>query len=94
MLAKLVLEAYKEQHFGFKPQRTWQEAVVRYLTLKSNLRSYRDVCRICRMLDPYLGKLMLNEINGDVVWKIVEGQRKKGSKPATINRYLALLVSG
>ena len=91
LLAKLTLDAYKAMHFGIKPQRSWQEAVVRYLTLKSNLRSYRDVCRICRMLDPYLGKLMLDEINGDVIWKIIEGQRKKGSKPATINRYLALV---
>jgi integrase len=85
------LAAYKELHFGIKPERTWQEAVVRYLTLKSSLRSYRDVNRICRMLDPYLGSLTLNQINGDVVWKIVEGKRRKGNSPATINRYLALI---
>lgn len=91
LLAKLTLEAYKELHFGIKPERSWQEAVVRYLAIKSNLRSYRDVNRICRMLDPYLGSLMLNQINGDVIWKIVEGQRRKGNTPATINRYLALI---
>lgn len=91
LLAKLTLEAYREQHFGMKPQRSWQEAVVRYLTLKASLRSYRDVCRICRMLDPHLGTLTLNQINGDVVWGIVQGEMKKGNKPATINRYLALI---
>lgn len=36
-----------------------QDAVVRYLTMKSKLRSFRDVQRICRMLDAYLGQLML-----------------------------------
>ncbi len=55
LLAKLTLDAYRAAHFGFKPERSWQEAVVRYLAVKSMLRSYGDVKRICRMLDPYLG---------------------------------------
>lgn len=91
LLAKIKLEAFREHHFGFKPQRTWQEAVVRYLTIKANLRSYRDVQRICRMLDPYLGSLTLNQINGDMIWSVVQGQLKKGNTPATVNRYLALI---
>lgn len=66
-LAKLKLDAYRELHFGIKPERTWQEAVVRYLTIKSGLRSFQDVRRICVKLDPFLNKLTLNQINGDVV---------------------------
>jgi integrase len=57
------------------------------------LRSFSDVKRICRMLDPYLGTLTLNQINGDVIWSVVEGELKKGNKPATVNRYLALVRS-
>lgn len=30
LLAKLKLDAYRGHHFGIKPQRSWQEAVVRY----------------------------------------------------------------
>jgi len=67
-LAKLKLDAYRETHFGIKPQRSWQEAVVRYLDVKRNLRSFSDVQRICRTLDPFLGSMMLNQINGDVIW--------------------------
>lgn len=93
LLAKLTLEAYRERHFGFKPERSWQEAVVRYLAVKAMLRSFSDVKRICRMLDPYLGNLTLNQINGDVIWSVVEGELKKGNKPATVNRYLALVRS-
>ena len=52
LLAKLTLDSYRAAHFGFKPERSWQEAVVRYLAVKSMLRSYGDVKRICRMLDP------------------------------------------
>ena len=91
LLAKLTLDAYRERHFGLKPERSWQEAIVRYLEVKATLKSYRDVQRICRNLHPYLGGLMLNHINGDVVWSIIQGEMKKGNKPATINRYLSLL---
>jgi integrase len=93
LLAKLKLEAYREEHFGIKPHRSWQEAVLRYLEAKASLRSYRDVKRICRHLHPYLGSLTLNQINGDVVWKVIEGERRKGNTPATINRYLATMRS-
>ena len=92
-LAKLKLDTYRETHFGIKPQRSWQEAVVRYLELKRTLRSFSDVQRICRFLDPYLGSMMLNQINGDVVWSVVQGEVKKGNKPATVNRYLSTMRS-
>ena len=92
-LAKLKLDAYRETHFGIKPNRSWQEAVVRYLELKRTLRSFSDVQRICRFLDAYLGSMMLNQINGDVVWSVVQGELKKGNKPATVNRYLSTMRS-
>jgi integrase len=34
---------------------------------------------------------MLDEISGDQHWALVQGQLKKGNKPATINRYLAVI---
>ena len=40
LLAKIKLEAYRATHFGIKPERSWQEAVVRYLAVKSMLRSF------------------------------------------------------
>jgi len=80
LLAKLKVEAFKASHFGIKPQRSWQEAVVRYLASKSHLRSFRDVRGICRRLDRYLGQLALHEINGDVVWRITQGELKRGRR--------------
>jgi integrase len=91
LLAKLKLDAYRGHHFGIKPQRSWQEAVIRYLELKRGLRSISDVQRVLRFLDPYLGNAMLDQINGDMVWKIVQGEFRKGNKPATVNRYLSVL---
>ena len=89
LLAKLKVEAFRESNFGIKPQRSWQEAVVRYLSGKQHLRSIADVRRICRRLDPYLGELQLREITGDVIWRITQGELKRGNQPATVNRYLA-----
>jgi integrase len=91
LLAKLKLDAFREAKFGIKPQRTWQEAVVRYLAGKQHLRSYHSYQGICRTLDPYLKTLTLNEINGDVIWKIVEDRLKRGNEPATVNRHLATI---
>ena len=93
LLAKLRHEAYLESYLGVKPKRSWKEAVVRYLALKANLRSIEDTRRICRKLDPYFSELMLDEINGDVIWSVVEGQLAKGNQPATVNRYLAVIRS-
>lgn len=90
-LAKLKLDAYRETHFGIKPQRSWQEAVVRYLDVKRSLRSFSDVQRMCRQLDPYLGSMMLNQINGDVIWTIIQGEKKRGSKAGTVNRVLSIM---
>lgn len=92
-VAKLRHEAFQVAMFGAKARRSWQEAVVRYLEVKANLRSIEDVRRICRMLHPYLGALMLDEITGDVIWSITQGELKKGNKPATVNRYLATVRS-
>ena len=91
LVAKFKAEAFKQSAFGIKQRRSWQEAVVRYLALKSNLRSIEDVRRICRKLDASLGNLMLDQINGDMVHKVIQEMLSKGKKAATVNRYLALM---
>jgi integrase len=91
LLAKLKVEAFRESNFGIKPHRSWQEAVVRYLSGKQHLRSIADVRRICRRLNSYLGELQLREITGDVIWRITQGELKRGNQPATVNRHLATI---
>jgi hypothetical protein len=59
----------------------------------ASLRSFRDVQRICRQLDPYVGRLTLNQITGDVVWSIAQGELKRGNQPATVNCYQALICN-
>lgn len=84
LVAKFKLDAFRAQHLGIKPRRSWQEAVVRYLIVKSNLRSIEDVRRICRKLDPYFGALMLDEITGDRIWAVVQSELKKGNNGGSL----------
>jgi integrase len=90
-LAKLKLEAYREFHLGIKAQRAWQEAVIRFLEVKARLRDIRGYQGICRRLHLYLGNLMLNQITGDVIWNVIQGELKRGNKTATVNRHLAVI---
>lgn len=90
LLAKVKLDSYREHHFGIKPQRSWQEAVVRFLAVKGTLRDIKGYRGICRRLGEYLGDLMLNQISGDVIWGIVQGELRRGNKIATLNRHLAV----
>jgi integrase len=91
LLLKLKHDTFREAHLGIKSQRSWQDAVVRYLVVKSNLRSIEDVRRICRKLDPHFGHLTLDQITGDLIWQVIQAELKKGNKAATVNRYLALI---
>ena len=90
-LAKLKLDAFREQVLGIKPRRTWKEAVVRFLQVKSSLRDVKQYRGNCRRLDPFLGELTLDQINGDTVWSVIEKMSREGKKIATVNRHLALL---
>jgi len=91
LLAKLKVEAFRAENFGVRPQHSWQEAVVRYLSSKSHRRSFADAQRICRGLDRYVGQLMLCDIDGDVIWRITQAELKRGNRAATVNRYLSVV---
>lgn len=64
-------------YLGIKPKRSWKEAVVRFLQVKATLRDIKQYQGNCRRLDAYLGDKMLNDINGDTVWAVVQGETKK-----------------
>ncbi len=88
---ELKAKAWRERHLGEKPRRTWKEAVVRYLKETSYKRSHcTDVSRL-RWLDQFLGKIHLDEINADVVQRIVDDRAAHGRKPASINQTTGLV---
>ncbi|WP_028009263.1 tyrosine-type recombinase/integrase [Solimonas flava] len=89
---RMKVRCWEEQRLGVKPDRSWQEAAVRWLKETSHKRSHdKDIAKL-RWLDQFLGHLMLNQVSRDLIDRI--GERKaKESSPANANRYLALIRS-
>ena len=70
----------------------WRDAVVRYLKqLPKDRTSIKDDIRHFKYLDNFLGELYLDQINGDLIARIVETRLGEGVTPYTINRLLGSL---
>lgn len=87
---RLKVRYWEQQRLGVKPDRSWQEAAVRWLKETSHKRSHRDDIAKLRYLDRYLGGLMLSQVTRDTVQEIGERKLDEAS-PSTANRYLALI---
>ena len=75
---------------GEKPRRTWKEAAVKWFK-ETSRRSKQDALDQIKWVDPYLGKLYLDEINREVIDKITQAKSKTGVKPATVNKMLEIV---
>lgn len=83
---------WDEQRLGVKPDRSWQEAALKWLDEKSHKRSIEDDKSKLRALDEFLGHLTLGQVTRDLVERI--GERKAAESSRTnANRYLALIRS-
>lgn len=74
-------------------RRTWREAVVRWQHEKRSKKSIKDDLVHIRWLDPLLGARYLDEINRDMLDRIVKARLAGGVSPATVNRTLAVVRS-
>lgn len=101
---RLKVQFWEQKKLGVKARRTWLEAVMRYLSEKSEKKSLETDKSHLRWLDPYLGNKYLDEINRDLIADITmarqqsyEIPREKGPprkidpKPSTINRTLEII---
>lgn len=86
----LKAQLWQQERLGVKPNRTWREAVVRWLNETSDKATHHEDKRKLAWMHQYLGELTLNEINQDVIDQIRSVKVKEVSK-ATTNRYLALI---
>lgn len=75
---------------GEKPRRTWKEAAVKWFK-ETNRKNKQDALAQFRFVDPFLGKLYLDEINREVIDRIIQAKLKTGVRPATVNRLLEII---
>ena len=83
---------WEQERLGIKASHSWKEAVVRWLSETSDKATHLEDKSKLIWLDTFLGKLMIDEINLDVIDIIRVAKSKEASK-STVNRYLALARS-
>jgi integrase len=88
---RLKAKTWSVQKLGNKPERSWQEAVLRCLEETSHKASQKDDIANLRWLDPYLGGLMLPDITRDKIDSLVAIRMREGVTNATVNRMLAVI---
>ena len=89
---KLKTQLWEQERLGIKSRHSWREAVVRWLNETSDKATHGEDKSKLKWLHPYLGELLLDEINLDVIDTVRSAKLKEASKPTT-NRYLALVRS-
>lgn len=87
----LKTELWRIFKLGEAPQRTWNEAVVRWLKEQSHKATINEDRAKLRWLDKFLGGKKLNTINRALIDKITDAKLEQGVSNATVNRNLEVL---
>jgi integrase len=91
-LINLKANAYRSSRDGLQQDRTWKEAVLRYLEENHDKRSLPDDKDHLRKLDAFLGDKLIRQISMDTLRPfIVDRRDTDGVKNATINRALEIV---
>ena len=90
---RLKARYWEEDQLGKEPERSWQDAVLRWSTTAQEKASFKDDLGHLRWLDPHLGHLNLSEIKLEVIEQLID-LRQQGTRRvsnATVNRMLAVV---
>ncbi|CAN5780330.1 site-specific integrase [soil metagenome] len=88
---KLKAEAWRVTKLGDRPRRTWNDAVVRWLTEQSHKASLESDKIHLRWLDKHLNGLDLTAITRERLDRIAAAKMSEGVTPATVNRVMEVL---
>jgi integrase len=94
---KLNHEAWEQRRMGVKPDKTWREAVVRWIQEKAHKASLKDDRQRLRWLDAHMGSLTLGEITRERVDAFIRTRvgvsvSEATSENRTANHYVALVT--
>lgn len=91
-LVRLKAEAYDARHTGHRPDRSWKEAVTRFLDELENPKRLGE-CRIhLRQLHPFLSEHLLKEVRMDALQPFIRHRKNvDGVANASINRALEIV---
>jgi len=75
---KLKASLWNQERLGFKPRRTWNEAVVKYLAETSHKASQSDDRTHLRWVDRFLNGVMLERIDRELLDRIMTARKAEG----------------
>lgn len=84
-------EAWRVSRLGERPQRTWPDAVVRWLEEHPDRKGLASLLAHLRVADQVLGSLTLEAVNRECLAAFVRVRRAGGAKNSTINEGLSIL---
>lgn len=88
---KVKAQLWDETRLGIKPEHSWNEAVIRWLKETSHKATHDDDKCHLRWLDPLLGGVMLNDINRDLLERVIDARLAGGVSNSTVNRTLEVV---
>lgn len=88
---KLKAEVWRVEKLGDRPKRTWNDAVVRWLTEQSHKASIESDKIHLRWLDQHLNGVDLTAITRTMLDRIGAAKLAEGVAPATVNRVMEVL---
>ncbi|MSQ74013.1 MAG: site-specific integrase [Betaproteobacteria bacterium] len=81
---------WEQDRLGARPERTWQEAVLRWLKEMNHKATHRQDIAYLRWFDKHLRGMPLHRISRDKLVEIADIKAVEAS-PATANHYMALI---
>lgn len=87
------IELWQIARLGVKPRHLWNEAVVRWLKEQSHKATINTDKIHLRWMDRFLNGKYLDDINRDLVDKIMDAKLAEGVTHATVNRTLEVLCA-
>lgn len=88
---KLKASLWDQERLGIKPRYSWKDAVIRYLAETSGKATQETDKTHLRWLDPYLNGLMLDEINRDMLEKVMAKRIADKVANSTVNRTMEIV---
>jgi integrase len=90
-LARLRETIRQAKIYGVRPERSFEEAAVKFVRENQHKRSLdRDIC-LLKQLMPWVGSLPLNRVHRGTLEPWIDKKRKEGRTPGTINHGLKLV---
>ena len=88
---KLKASLWDQERLGVKPRYSWQEAVIRYLAETSGKATQETDKTHLRWLHPFLNDLMLDQINRDLLEKVMAKRIAEKVANSTVNRTMEIV---